>query len=286
MRPWELFSITAFILAPALLAPPASGQQAHLPEHPPAPQARPAEADDLGGDMPVPEPRPKAEARDNGSTAKPASKEHSGGDAPTTKDSRTVQSPDADPRSRLVRMSFMPPSEIRCRERLRKAGAVFVDVPAPAPENGCALPYPIALRELPGDVAVEPEAVLNCAMAEAVSEFARDQMSKAASEGLSTRLAAINQASGYVCRPRNGSTRLSEHAFGNALDIAAFRLADGRTIAVAPDLEVKPRAFVDKLRALACGPFRTVLGPGSNADHANHLHLDLAPRKSRTAVCE
>ena len=279
MRPWETFAIAALVLATVAGVMPASGQQSHLPEHPPAPQARPAEPDDAIGPVPVPDPRPEAGAQAVGN---PEPK--TGEDKAQGKHSEPAAT--ADPRSQAARSLFMPPSEILCRQRLRKAGAVFRETPAVAQENGCALPYPLALSGLPGGVDVEPEAVLNCTMAEAVSEFARQQMSKAASDGLSADLAAIGQASGYVCRPRNGSNKLSEHAFGNAIDIASFRLSDGRTITVAPDLKGESRAFVDRLRAQACGPFLTVLGPGSDADHANHLHFDLAPRRSRTAICE
>ena len=107
---------------------------------------------------------------------------------------------------------------------------------------------------------------------------------------MASAIAQLRTASGSTATspgsPRNGSTKLSEHAFGNALDIASFRLADGRTIAVAPDLKGESRTFLDRLRTAACGPFRTVLGPGADADHANHLHLDLAPRRSDNPICE
>jgi hypothetical protein len=281
MRLWQSLAIAALMLAPAFAALPASGQETSLPERAPSPKMRPPQAgsaDPAGAAPPLPEPRPAEAApvagEDADGPARADAKDEAGGQVP------------ADPRSQAVRKLFMPPAEIVCRQRLRDSGAVFADVPAPAPQDGCALPYPIALRGLPGDVAVEPEAVLNCAMAEAVAEFARDQMSAAASASLDQPVAGIGQASGYVCRPRNGSAKLSEHAFGNALDIASFRMADGRTITVAPDLEGWARIFVDRLRAEACGPFKTVLGPGSDADHANHLHLDLAPRRSKTPICE
>ena len=80
--------------------------------------------------------------------------------------------------------------------------------------------------------------------------------------------------------------KLSEHAFGNALDIASFTLSDGTTVAVELRPEEKPAIFLGKVRKAACGPFKTVLGPGSNADHAEHFHFDLAPRRHGGTVCE
>lgn len=280
MRPWESLTVIVLALAPALAAMPAAGQQGPLPDRAPAPPTRPssgpvAEPEDPSAAAPVPEPRPAA-------ALQPGKAE--GGEAPGEAAPERADPEGA--RSQAVRGLFMPPAEILCRQRLRQAGAVFSEAPAPDPQNGCALPYPVALRGLPGGVTVEPEAVLNCTMAEAITEFARERMSPAADDVLASEIAAIGQASGYVCRPRNGTTKLSEHAFGNAIDIASFRLTDGRTITVAPDIGGESGTFVDKVRGDACGPFRTVLGPGSDADHASHLHLDLAPRRSRTPICQ
>ena len=101
-----------------------------------------------------------------------------------------------------------------------------------------------------------------------------------------TGLKGISHASAYVCRPRNGTSKLSEHAFGNALDIASFTLTDGKTIAVEPGPEPDAGRFLDSLRAAACGPFKTVLGPGSDEDHALHFHFDLAPRRNGGTFCQ
>jgi hypothetical protein len=99
-------------------------------------------------------------------------------------------------------------------------------------------------------------------------------------------LVSIAQASAYVCRPRNGTLKLSEHAFGNALDIASLVLSKGSRIDVKAGGDAKHTDFLADLRTAACGPFKTVLGPGSNADHATHLHLDLAPRRNGGTYCK
>ena len=104
------------------------------------------------------------------------------------------------------------------------------------------------------------------------------------------RLAAIEPGTGYACRPTigNGGENLSEHAYGNALDIAAFRFQDGSRIEIAPrrDSGDLTEAFQRALRGAACLHFTTVLGPGTNAAHAHHLHLDIKARRNGWRLCQ
>jgi hypothetical protein len=89
----------------------------------------------------------------------------------------------------------------------------------------------------------------------------------------------IKQMSAYSCRTRNSKrgAELSEHAFGNALDISGFVLADGRVVTVKSGWSGKPdeREFLREVYAAACATFNTTLGPGA-AYHADHFHVDLA----------
>ena len=110
--------------------------------------------------------------------------------------------------------------------------------------------------------------------------------SPAANAEFGSPLKSIAQASGFVCRPRNGTTKLSEHAFGNALDIASFTLGNGTVIAVEPAPPAKNEKYLRAVRNAACGPFKTVLGPGSDADHALHFHFDLAQRRNGGTFCQ
>jgi hypothetical protein len=109
---------------------------------------------------------------------------------------------------------------------------------------------------------------------------------------LGSGLAAVETGPGYVCRNRNNDAagKLSEHAKGNALDIFAFALSDGRRVAVRPADRSAPAvaAFLAAVRTTACGYFLTVLGPGSDGTHAEHLHLDLGPhgRSANYRICE
>ncbi|WP_264484339.1 extensin family protein [Mesorhizobium sp. PAMC28654] len=85
---------------------------------------------------------------------------------------------------------------------------------------------------------------------------------------------------------RHGTRKLSEHAFGNALDIASFTLSDGKKIEISPSPPEKDAKFLNAVRKAACGPFKTVLGPASDADHSLHFHLDLEPRRHGGTFCQ
>jgi hypothetical protein len=173
-----------------------------------------------------------------------------------------------------------------CLAQLRQIGADFVTEEAVSDPSGCSIPNPVTLKNLGKTVKLAPPALLDCPMAVAAVRFMRDVASPEAQRAFGSGLASVNQASAYICRPRNGTTKLSEHAFGNALDIASFGLADGRHIdvrATPPEAEAK---FLDAVRKAACGPFKTVLGPGSDADHALHFHFDLAPRRHGGTFCQ
>jgi hypothetical protein len=86
----------------------------------------------------------------------------------------------------------------------------------------------------------------------------------------------------------NPNAHISEHAFGNALDIAAFVLADGRKITVEKGWHGIPeeQAFLHDVQAAACEVFTTVLAPGSNVYHYNHIHVDLMRHNNGRHICE
>jgi hypothetical protein len=95
-------------------------------------------------------------------------------------------------------------------------------------------------------------------------------------------LVAIQVASHYACRSRNGQrgARLSEHAKGNAIDISAFLLADGTRLTVLEDWDGQNSRLMRRLHASACGPFGTVLGPNADRHHQDHFHFDVADYRS------
>jgi len=192
-----------------------------------------------------------------------------------------------DPRSADVPDEKMPAVEVACRERLKTLGVEFEEHKAESnPEIGCSIPYPIVLKSLGRSIDIAPGTELNCPMAEAAARLAADGIQPAGKAEFGTDLKSISQASAFVCRPRHGNRKLSEHAFGNALDIASFTLSDGKKIEIGPSPPEKDAKFLNAVRKAACGPFKTVLGPGADADHALHFHLDLEPRRHGGTFCQ
>ncbi|MFC3324839.1 extensin-like domain-containing protein [Mesorhizobium cantuariense] len=192
-----------------------------------------------------------------------------------------------DPRSADLPDGKMPAEEVACRERLKTLGVEFEEHKAESnPKIGCSIPYPIVLKTLGKSIAIAPGTELNCPMAEVAARFAASVIQPAAKADFGADLKSIGQASAFVCRPRNGTRKLSEHAFGNALDIASFTLSDGKKIEVGPAPPEKEGKFLNAVRKAACGPFKTVLGPGADPDHSLHFHLDLEPRRHGGTFCQ
>jgi hypothetical protein len=203
------------------------------------------------------------------------------------KDEPKPATPLPDPRSASVAEDRMPDKEIACRKRLNVLGVAFEDRKAERNSSaGCSLPYPLAIKSLGTAIDLAPEAMLDCRMAEALAHFSKDVISPAAKIQLGSELKSVSQASAYVCRPRHNGQKMSEHAFGNALDISGFTLTDGMVIEIDAEAPKKQAKFLDAVRKAACGPFKTVLGPGSDADHAQHFHLDLEPRRNGGTFCQ
>jgi hypothetical protein len=170
------------------------------------------------------------------------------------------------------------------------------------PERPAAAPYPQA-EPLPrlgpaqgnsvtafGAVAVKPAATLACPIVSVLDRWFADSVQPAAQRWFGSRVVEIKQISAYSCRGMNGNSHahISEHAFGNALDIAAFTFADGRRVSVKDGWKGLPeeQGFLRDVQAAACQQFTTVLAPGSNVYHYDHIHVDLMRRASRRLICE
>jgi hypothetical protein len=134
-------------------------------------------------------------------------------------------------------------------------------------------------------VRVIPPAILRCPMAHALAQWVKNDLGSASNELQSPPVAIANEGS-YDCRGRNNDSngKVSEHGRANALDLSSIRLASGAVI----DLSNRsaPQAFVQRLRDAACRRFTTVLGPGSDPYHANHIHVDLIERARGYRICQ
>ncbi len=184
-----------------------------------------------------------------------------------------------------------PPSA--CQMRLAADRAVFKPLGevagAPKGPAGCGGKDVVLLQQivLPDrtEVAVEPPATLRCEMAEAITDFVRDDLAPAAAL-IGSPLRALENDDSYDCRSRNGvaGAKLSEHGHANALDVRAIRLKDGRVV---PLTDVAaPHALRAAARTAACDRFTTVLGPGSDGYHEDHVHLDRIERPSGYRLCQ
>ncbi|WP_147262638.1 extensin family protein [Roseiarcus fermentans] len=131
-----------------------------------------------------------------------------------------------------------------------------------------------------GDVLVSGGPTMLCGFAGQFSGWVRDVAAPMTLAYTGRKLAAIEIVSAFACRARADKPGAvpSEHARGDAVDVAAFVLADHSRVRVGQDASEAPLAddLVHALRMTACGYFTTVLGPGSDPAHADHLHFDSA----------
>jgi hypothetical protein len=139
-------------------------------------------------------------------------------------------------------------------------------------------------------VEVKPAATLACPIVSALDQWIAASVQPAAYKWFGQPVVEIKQISAYSCRGMNGQVgaRISEHAFGNALDIAAFVLADGRRITVKAGWQgsAEEQGFLRDVQGAACDQFTTVLAPGSNRYHYDHIHVDLMRRGSGRRICQ
>jgi hypothetical protein len=134
-------------------------------------------------------------------------------------------------------------------------------------------------------VAINPPALLTCGMAESLASWLRDEAAPRATK-FGSPLTAIENYDSYECRPRNRipGAKLSEHAHGDAIDVRAFHLADGRRLELTDARVDKP--LREDLHDGACHRFSTVLGPGADAHHDGHIHLDVIQRQRGYRICQ
>jgi len=179
----------------------------------------------------------------------------------------------AEPAQRYARPNYSPGREPQAE--------------APLPRLGTAQPPPVAAI---GPVAVKPAATLACPIVSMLDKWIADSVQPAAMRWFGAPVVEIKQISAYSCRGMNGNpnAHISEHAFGNALDVAGFTLADGRRISVKDGWRglAEEQGFLRDVQGGACQVFNTVLAPGSNVYHYDHIHVDLMRRASGRIICQ
>ncbi len=147
-----------------------------------------------------------------------------------------------------------------------------------------------AVTATAGPVEIKPAATLACPIISALDQWITVAVQPAALRWFRVPVVEIKQISAYSCRGMNGNSNahISEHAFGNALDVAEFVLADGHKITVQYGWHGSPeeQGFLHDVQLAACEEFSTVLAPGANIYHYNHIHVDLMRRASGRRICE
>jgi hypothetical protein len=175
-----------------------------------------------------------------------------------------------------------------CRSRLAEI-AVFKPLPSITGPGDCTATDVVAMDAVVladgHRVALSPTATLRCPMAEAVTQWIRDDVAPTIA-ALGKSLRDVETLDSFDCRPRNGiaGAKISEHGHANALDVRAFKLANGAAIELT-DANVA-KSLREKFRQSACVRFSTVLGNGADAYHDNHVHLDLIERSNHYRICQ
>ncbi len=182
----------------------------------------------------------------------------------------------------------MPASETDCRRQLRRLGVTFRDL-APIDDGGaCRIDWPVQVTGLSGSIEMKPAATLSCGMALAFATWTRKELTPSARWRYLSGVKTIHQGSSYSCRNiRRSGGVASEHSKGNALDVMRIELRNGKDIDVRKPgwFAFRERGLLNNVRAGGCDYFTTVLGPGYDADHADHFHFDIKNRKNGYVAC-
>ncbi len=178
------------------------------------------------------------------------------------------------------------PETRQCISQLSQQRVSFTPVPDQMFDGGCTQLGSVRLTAINlseatrgGDMlAISNIGPVKCELAQRFAGWAQFGVARAAEQMLGSPLVRIETMGSYSCRTIAGSARMSQHAHANAIDIAAFVLADGRRITVKQGWNgsAQERAFLRTVHASACKRFGTVLGPEYNSAHHDHLHVDMS----------
>lgn len=273
------FRIIAVLLSAALLT------AAGLPKQGPTPEKRP-ETEDAAPvpkkdeATPVPQTKPKEEI-----PSKPAIEQKDKAPEKSDAEKREEQGPP------LPIQAEDEKDHTACLAALKAIGATFKEIPRIDDGSGCGIDKPLKLSVVLPGITLKPEGTMRCETALELARWTKESVLPAASVALAEEgpLTTINQASSYICRLRNNAKtgKISEHARGNAIDIASFTFKSGKSIAIEPRDEdsTLSGAFQRAVTAAGCLYFETVLDPGSDEAHENHLHFDVLQRRGGYRYC-
>jgi hypothetical protein len=205
--------------------------------------------------------------------------------------SRPAQSGAAPPAAQPAEASEPeePPPPSACRLRLTAELAVVQSAPPVVARGECGIEDGVRLEAVflrdKTRVALTPPAIVRCTFAEAIVQWVREDLAPGV-RSLGAPLRSLDNYAAYDCRGRNRivGAKLSEHGKANAIDVRSVKLANG-TIVGLTDPQVGKDLRLG-LRKSTCARFTTVLGPGSDGYHEDHVHVDLAERTGGHRMCQ
>jgi hypothetical protein len=231
--------------------------------------ARPA-LSELPASVPLPKPRPA--------------------EAPAVEPEKPAagREPPAQPEKPAEQVASPPPPSA-CRVALSDAIAIAPSIPDIKGPGECGGEDLVRLEAvvLPDKrrVAVKPAAIMRCPMASAIADWIRTDMAPLAAS-LGSAVSDLDNFDSFECRGRNrvAGAKLSEHGRANALDVRALKLANGQSISLTD--RTVAREVRENILHSVCTRFSTVLGPGSDGYHEDHIHLDLMERHNNYRICQ
>lgn len=183
----------------------------------------------------------------------------------------------------------VPPPLSACRLALTEEIAIAPSIPDIKGPGGCGGEDLVRLEAIvladKRKVPVKPAAILRCRMASAIADWVRTDMVPIAAR-LGSQVSDLDNFDSFECRGRNRvvGAQLSEHGRANALDVRAVRLANGKSIFFTD--RTVARELREAVLHSVCARFATVLGPGSDWYHEDHIHLDVAERRNNYRICQ
>jgi hypothetical protein len=210
-------------------------------------------------------------------------------DKPVVAEQPASAPPDKPAEQAASAASSAPAPLSACRTALTEAIAIAPSIPDIHGPGGCGGEDLVRLEAvvLPDkrQVTVKPAAILRCAMASEIADWIRTDIAPLA-VGAGSAISGLDNFDSFECRGRNRvvGAPLSEHGRANALDVRALKLANGQSISLT-DRNV-PRDLRENVLHSVCARFTTVLGPGSDGYHEDHIHLDLMARHNNYKICQ
>jgi hypothetical protein len=183
----------------------------------------------------------------------------------------------------------VPPPPSACRLALTDEIAIAPSIPDIHGPGGCGGEDLVRLEAvvLPDrrQVTLKPPAILRCTMASEIAAWVRSDVAPLTTSHGSV-ISVLDNFDSFECRGRNrvAGAPLSEHGRANALDVRAFGLANGQSISLTD--RMVPREVRENVLHSVCARFTTVLGPGSDGYHEDHIHLDLMARHNNYKICQ